>query len=64
MEKKTVLSKSQVANLYGITVKTLMSWIKLNAGLQKKLENLGYRKRAKSFSIKQLELITEHLGEY
>jgi len=64
MKKNTVLTKSQLASLYGITVKTLMNWIRLNTELKQKLAHTGYRNRAKSFSIKQLALISEYLGKY
>ena len=40
----------------------LITWIKQNGELLKQLDATGYRKKSKSFSPRQVELITDFLG--
>lgn len=47
----------------GSAVNRLMYWIKVNKPLTEALEQLGYSRYQKVFTIKQVEKIFEYLGE-
>lgn len=68
MELK-IYSKRELAMAYapditaGAAVNRLMQWISLNRSLHRALTETGYHKSQKLFSIRQVSLIFEHLGE-
>lgn len=68
MELK-IYSKRELAMAYapditaGAAVNRLMQWISLNRSLHRALIETGYHKSQKLFSIRQVSLIFEHLGE-
>ena len=44
-------------------VKRLMQWISINPALKDAQRATGYHKHQKVFTIRQVQLIFEHLGE-
>ena len=44
-------------------IKRLMQWISINPQLTEALLATGYRKNQRVFTIRQVQLIFEHLGE-
>lgn len=60
MSKPGSISKSELAQAYGISVETLRTWIEpFLAELKKKY---GYKKDQKIFTIAQRDFIYEKLG--
>ena len=63
------MSKRELAQLYApeltphAAVNRLMNWIQHHPALTSALQQTGYRKTARIFSPRQVELIVEHLGE-
>ena len=63
------MSKRELAQLYApeltphAAVNRLMNWIRNHPTLTSALHQTGYRKTARIFSPRQVELIVEHLGE-
>ena len=63
------MSKSEVAMTYApaltpqAAVNRLMQWISINPALKDALSATGYHKHQKVFTIRQVQLIFEHLGE-
>ena len=55
-KKTKALSKSELANQYGITLKTLRGWLQ-------GVPDLGVMPAQKIFTPKQVKKIFEHLGE-
>ena len=56
------ISKSELANLYGIHISTLRRWIHDNKNLLKELQEVGFNKNRNMFSPKELSIITKHIG--
>lgn len=62
-------SKSELAQAYApeitphAAVNRLMAWIKLNAPLYEALKQSGYTDNRRLFTVRQVELIFEYLGE-
>ena len=56
------MSKSELAQKYGIHIATLMRWINGNDKLMEKLNEIGFRKHRNLLSAKELSLIFEYLG--
>ncbi len=57
------ISKSELANLYGVSRRTLSRWIKQNQALYDNLIFTGYKASQKLFTIEQVKLIFFYLGE-
>ena len=62
-------SKSELAQAYApeitphAAVNRLMNWIKLNRPLYAALQESGYTDNRRLFTVRQVELIFEYLGE-
>jgi len=57
-----VISKSELAQKYGVHISTLMRWINGNEELMNKLSKIGYKKHRNLFNSKEISLIIEYLG--
>ena len=63
------MSKAEIGSAYApcllphSAVKRLMQWISINPQLTEALLATGYRKNQRVFTIRQVQLIFEHLGE-
>jgi len=62
IEIQKAMSKSELADRYGVHITTLMRWIVGNTQLMQKLNEVGYQKHRNLFSAKELSLIMEYLG--
>lgn len=51
--------KSEMADLYDVKLRTFMKWIEL---IEHKLFEIGYYRSQKMFTLKQVELIFNHVG--
>ena len=60
MKPEKRLGKAQIAELYGVSIKTFMRDI---AFLVPRLEPLGYRKNKRSFSAEMVRIIAAEIGE-
>ncbi|MBL6445714.1 DUF4248 domain-containing protein [Fulvivirga sp. 29W222] len=58
--KKHTLYKYELAELYDVDVKTMVTWMDL---FIEKLERLGYHKHMKKLTPRMVRCIVEHLGE-
>jgi len=56
------MSKSELAQKYGIHTETLRRWIINNKDLLNKLNAIGYNKYKNLLNPKELEIIREYLG--
>ncbi len=65
MDNKTTktYSKTQLADLYKIDVRTLRKWIKNNNALIEELKSVGYKIKQRSFTPLQVKTIFKHLGQ-
>jgi len=57
-----IFSKSEVADMYEISVRTLNSWINEIPELTRTLDKYGYYKNQKIFTPKQVEIIFKFIG--
>jgi len=57
-----ILSKSELAEIYGISTSTLTRWIEEYPALLNEVENFGKYKTQKLFTQKQVEIIFKYLG--
>ena len=63
------MSKAEIGCAYApcmlphSAVKRLMQWISINPALKDAQRATGYHKHQKVFTIRQVQLIFEHLGE-
>lgn len=63
------MSKGQLAQLYapglkpGSAVNRLMKWIAMQPELLKQLRQCGYEPRLRVFTVRQVELIFQYLGQ-
>jgi len=55
-------SKTQLADMYKVDVRTLVSWINRDKNLKKELEFMGYRPKQRYFNPKQVNKIFTHFG--
>ena len=56
------ISKSELAQKYGVHISTLMRWINGNDQLLEKLKKIGYKKHRNLFNSREILLIMEYLG--
>ena len=63
------MSKGELAQLYapnlkqGSAVNRLMKWMHMQPELMSRLHQCGYNPRLRIFTVRQVELIFEYLGE-
>jgi transposase-like protein len=56
------MSKSELAERYGVHKTTLRRWIVGNNQLMEKLREIGFKKHRNLLTAKELSLIMEYLG--
>ncbi len=61
-EIQKAMSKSELAERYGVHTATLRRWIVGNDKLMEKLTEIGFRKHRNLLSAKELSLILKYLG--
>jgi hypothetical protein len=62
LEFHKAMSKSELAERYGVHPATLRRWIVGNPQLMEKLTEIGYIKHRNLLTAKELGLILEYLG--
>jgi len=56
------ISKSELAEKYGIHISTLRRWIHDNKDLLEELQKIGFNKNRNMINPRELSIITKHLG--
>ena len=56
------ISKSELADQYGVNAVTLRNWINGNEELLKELIKIGYKKNVRILRPKELDLIEKYIG--
>jgi len=59
---RTIYGKSELAEMYGVSRATLMSWF-YKLFTESELKELGYNKNQRIFTKKQLELFFLRIGK-
>jgi hypothetical protein len=62
MVGKSMLKSEFAMTYYGISSETLRKWINRNNDLLNELESIGYNKRSKLLTPKEIELIKRYYG--
>ena len=62
LQFRKAMSKSELAERYGVHPATLRRWIVGNPQLMEKLSEIGYIKHRNLLTSKELGLIMEYLG--
>ena len=56
------ISKSELAERYGVNAVTLRNWINGNEQLLTELKKIGYKKNVRILRPKELDLIEQYIG--
>ncbi len=59
---RKAISKSELADRYGVHIETLRMWIVNNSKLLEELQSIGYNKNKKLLNPKELQIIEKYLG--
>ncbi len=58
-----VNSKSVLAKNYGVTVRTMMTWIHRNPKCRRELKELGWNPNSKIMKPSEVEVLIKYFGE-
>ena len=59
---RKAISKSELAERYGVNAVTLRNWINGNEELLNELSKIGYKKNVRILRPKELDLIEQYIG--